>query len=73
MAKFTTGYATTQVNFGLTRHLGLFGQHAFYHYRAPAGVSPVAPSNRLSRQTFTVGLTAWVPIITQERGSSDPR
>ena len=70
---FTLGNATTQLNFAFTRHLGVFGQHAFYYYQMPPGTSSVAPVDQVSRQTFIVGITAWIPVFTQERGERDSR
>jgi hypothetical protein len=71
--RFTIANATTQLNFAFTRHLGVFGQHAFYYFKMPPGASSVAPLDRLSRQTFIAGITAWIPMLTQEIETRDPR
>jgi hypothetical protein len=73
LGKFVTANATTQVNFAVTRKFGFFAQHAFYHFEIPPGVSPVTSLDQLSRQTFTVGATAWIPLLNRERTPRDPR
>ena len=70
---FLLANATTQLNFAFTRHVGLFGQHVLYYFEMPPGASSVAPVDRLSRQTFIVGITAWIPVLNQQRGERDSR
>lgn len=71
--RFTLANSTAQLNVAFTRHLGLFGQHAFYFYEMPPGASPVAPLDRLSRHTIMLGITAWIPVLTQENDTRDSR
>lgn len=71
--RFTIANSTTQLNVAVTRHLGVFGQHAIYFFEMPPRASSVAPLDRLSRQTFIVGITAWIPVLTQERDTRDSR
>jgi len=71
--RFTMANSTVQLNVAVTRHFGLYGQHAFYYFQIPAGSSPVAPLDQLSRHTIVVGITAWIPVFNQERGERDSR
>lgn len=71
--RFTSANATTQLNVALSRRWGVFGQYAFFHYELPPGAAAVDLVSRLSRQTITVGLTTWVPILIRERTPRDPR
>ena len=71
--RFAMANSTVQLNVAVTRHFGLYGQHAFYYFKIPGGSSPIAPLDRLSRHTIVVGITAWVPVFTQERGERDSR
>ena len=70
---FTMGTAIAQINYALTRHLGLFAQHGFLYYEWPAAASPVAPGDKQARQFLTVGITTWIPIHLRERSPSDSR
>ncbi|HEX4913662.1 MAG TPA: hypothetical protein VFV51_06885 [Vicinamibacterales bacterium] len=71
--RFTIASSSVQLNRALTRNFGVFGQYSFFYYRMPPAVAPVAPTNRLSVQTFTVGLSAWFPVFTQEQTARDSR
>jgi hypothetical protein len=71
--RFTLASSSVQLNRALTRHFGVFGRHSFFYYRMPPGVAPVAPTNRLSVQTFTVGISAWIPVFVQEQDARDSR
>lgn len=71
--RFTMANSSVQLNVAVTRHFGLYGQHSFYHFKIPAGSSPVAPLDRLSRHIIVFGIRAWVPVFTQERGDRDTR
>lgn len=71
--RFAMANSTVQLNVAMTRHLGLFGQHAFYYFEIPARSSPVAPLDQLSRHTIVFGITAWIPVFNQERGERDSR
>jgi hypothetical protein len=71
--RFTIGNGTAQLNYAVTRHVGVFGQYALNHFEMPPEASSIAPLDRLTRQTFIVGVTAWIPMYTQERGVRDSR
>ncbi len=64
---FTSYSASSRFDFALTRSLGLYGQYAYYRYQIPAGSSDIDILSRLSRQTGTVGLSVWVPIINDAK------
>jgi hypothetical protein len=63
---FTASSATSGVQTGITHHLGVFGQYSYYRYEAPPG-STIALLGRFSRQSVTVGLTMWVPMVNRAR------
>jgi len=64
---FTMVGASTNLNFALSRHVGLYTQYGIYHHDAPPDRFTVSTIADVSRQTFTVGLTAWLPVFTRER------
>jgi hypothetical protein len=73
LGRFRTAYASTQFNFALTRKLGVFAQHGMYFTEYPRGASGLSMLNELSRQSFVVGITAWLPIVSPREASSDSR
>jgi len=70
---FMLANGTTQLNVAVTRRLGLFVQHGFHFFELPPGASTIAPLDRLTRHTYVVGITAWIPLLTQERDARDSR
>jgi hypothetical protein len=70
---FDTASAVTMLTIGLSRRLGFFTQMGYYQYSFPEGASPIVAASRLSRRTAMMGLTAWLPVYTRERGTSDSR
>lgn len=73
LGRFRTAYASTQFNFALTRKLGVFAQHGMYFTEYPRSASALAVMSDFSRQSFVVGITAWIPIISPSEASSDSR
>jgi hypothetical protein len=73
LGRFARAGSTTQVNIAVTRHLGFYGQYGFYHHATPIGASSIAPLGDLSRQTFTAGISTWVPVFVRERIPIDSR
>lgn len=71
--RFFTYSGTTRLSAGLTRHLGLYAQYTYYHYELPPGSSVIELLPEMSRQSVSVGLSAWVPIINRMREPRDPR
>jgi hypothetical protein len=70
---FTVYSASSRLELALTRSLGLYGQYSYYRYQVPAGSSDLDILTRLSRQTGTVGLTLWVPIINDLRRPNESK
>jgi hypothetical protein len=66
-----TGNAT--VTFGMTRHIGLFTQYAYYHYQMPPDPFALVTVPRLSRQAVAFGVKTWVSLIDKEKVPRDPR
>jgi hypothetical protein len=64
---FTVYSASTRLETGLTHTLGLYGQYSYYRYQVPPASSDIDILTRLSRQTVTVGLSLWVPIINDTK------
>ena len=73
LGRFSMAATMAQLNFAVTRHVGLYGQYAFYHHNAPPDAFTVPTLGQMSRQTFTVGITTWLPIYVRERTPLDPR
>lgn len=65
--------AITQLNFAVTRHIGIYNQLGFYRHDVPSQASSIPVPGRLSRQVFSAGITAWLPVYTRERTPSDSR
>ena len=70
---FTMAGATTSLNIALARRLGVYAQYGFYHHSAPTDAFSITAIGELSRQTFTAGITTWIPVYTRERTPSDSR
>lgn len=65
--------ASTALNFGLTRMLGLYAQYSQFHYNVPAAATTLPFFERYSRRTVSAGLTAFVPLINTGRRTRDSR
>jgi hypothetical protein len=53
------------VNIAITRHIGLFTDYFIYRYEVPAGSTVFTSLSRFSRQSVSVGLTLWAPLISK--------
>ena len=51
----------------LTRNLGVFGSYTFYRYEVPAGATVFTFMPKFSRQSFSVGVNLWAPLINDAR------
>jgi hypothetical protein len=72
--KFFTYAGDARLTFAASRHFGLFGQYVYYHYQLPPNADSVVQLPRLSRQTFSIGIQTWVPLVNKEKvTTSDPR
>jgi hypothetical protein len=70
---FLMGGSTTNLNIGITRHVGIYGRYGFYRHDAPADVLSLPAIGTLSRQTISAGITTWLPVFVRERTPSDSR
>jgi hypothetical protein len=57
--------ASTMLTYGLTRHVGLYSQAAYYQYDIPNGFTAIAFQSSLRRRVASAGLTFWLPLINQ--------
>jgi hypothetical protein len=70
---FRTATTTAQLNVAVTRKFGVFAQYGVFYYEIPPNVTLLTTMQQLSRQSLTVGVMAWLPIINRERSTSDSR
>ena len=70
---FTTARAAEQISVAISRRFAIFASHSFEYYEAPPQVSVIAPILHYARNSFTAGITTWIPVYTRERNPSDPR
>lgn len=70
---FVSYTGTSRLSAGLTHHLGLYAEYSYYHYNLPAGSTTIVLLPQLSRQSVSVGFSAFVPIFTRVRTPRDPR
>lgn len=70
---FVSYTGTSRLSAGLTHHLGLYAEYSYYHYDLPAGSTTIVLLPQLSRQSVSVGFSAFVPIFTRVRTPRDPR
>jgi hypothetical protein len=59
---FNSVRAASTLTFALNRYLGLRGQYAAYGYEIPENSNVLGLSDRLSRQTIWVGVSAYIPV-----------
>ena len=70
---FVSYTGTSRLSAGLTHHLGLYAEYSYYHYDLPPGSTTIVLLPQLSRQSVSVGFSAYVPIFTKVRTPRDPR
>jgi hypothetical protein len=59
------GYsATSALNVGIIRSVGAYAQYTYFGYTVPPSTAALNILSNFSRQTVSVGLNLWVPIIT---------
>ena len=64
---YNTTTAGGRLTRGLTSNLGVFGDYSYYRYDVPAGATVFTSLPKFSRQSVSVGLTVWVPLISDKR------
>jgi len=70
--KFLNYNGMTRLAAGVTRHLGVYAQYAYYRYDVPFGSTAVFLLPHQSRQSVSVGFSAYVPIFNKVRAPRDP-
>jgi len=70
---FISYTGTTRLSAAVTRRLGVYAEYTYYRYDLPPGTSAVVLLPQLSRQSVSVGLSAYVPIFSRVREPRDPR
>ena len=70
---FISYSGNSRLSAGITRHLGLYAEYAYYHYDLPRGSTSFLLLPQQSRQSISVGLSAYVPIFTRVREPRDTR
>jgi hypothetical protein len=65
--RFDVYDAGGRVTRALMRNLGIFGSYTYYRYEVPAGATVFTFLPKFSRQSVSVGLTLWAPIINDTR------
>ena len=61
--------ATSNLNFAMTRGLGVYTQYAYYRYEAPVGSNDLTQLPVFARQAVSAGFSIWVPILNTRGGS----
>lgn len=58
--------ASARLTFGVSRHLGIYGQYSYYRYDVPDGFfTTIAFPQHQNRRSASVGLSFWAPLINQ--------
>ena len=70
---FSTYSATSGIQLALFTGLGLYAQYGYFSYDVPSGSTTLPFLSKFSRQTFSVGASAFVPIFSTGRRSRDSR
>jgi len=64
---------SAKVTLAMTRHLGMFGQYAYYRYQMPADPLTLFLVPAGARQAVSFGFETWISILDKEKVTSDPR
>lgn len=65
---FTWYIASSGISVALARPVSLFAQYAYTRADVPGGVGAVFPTRRIARQTVSVGLSLFAPILSRTDG-----
>ena len=71
--KFISYNGGARLTFAMTRHVGVFTQYVYYQFQNPPDPTFLSVAPRMARQGFSIGLTAWVPLLDREKVISDTR
>ena len=64
---FDSQFATSLLDFAVSRHITAFIQYAYFQNRLPPGLLALSTISTLNRQTASVGLSLFVPIFNTQR------
>lgn len=70
---FNAYNAGGRITTALTRHFGIFGDYSYYRYSVPPGSTVLTSIPRFTRQSFSVGLTVWAPLVQDTRAPGPVR
>ena len=73
LGDFVSYTGTSRLSAALTRRLGLYAEYAYYHYDLPPGSTTILLLPQQSRQSVSVGFSAYVPLFTRVREPRDTR
>jgi hypothetical protein len=64
---------STRLVVAVSRHVGLFTQYYYYHHELPPSADAGLQLPRISRQSFSVGIQAWMPLVDKDKVNRDTR
>jgi len=64
---YNTTSAGGRLTRGFTSHFGVYSDYSYYRYDVPPGATVFTSLPKFSRQSVSIGLTAWVPLISDRR------
>jgi hypothetical protein len=64
---------STRMVVAVTRHFGVFGQYYYYHHELPPDADAALVLPRISRQSISIGIQAWVPLVDKDKVNRDTR
>jgi hypothetical protein len=70
---FTTYRVSSGVSFALFRSMGSYAQYNYQRAEISPGSTTLDVLSSFRRHTFSVGLSLWVPIINNGKGTRDSR
>ena len=69
--RFNVYDAGARVTRALMRNLAVFGSYSYYRYEVPAGSTVFTFLPKFSRQSVSVGVSLWAPIVNDTRPPRD--
>ena len=72
-SSFLTYSGDARLTVAATRRFGVFAQYVYYHYQLPADAQGAILLPNLSRQSVSIGVQTWFPIVNREKVPRDPR
>lgn len=71
--KFISYTGGARLTLAMSRYLGVFTQYVYYQFQNPPEATLLSVAPRMARQAFSIGVTAWVPLLDREKVTSDTR